>query len=101
MRPGYQEVAHAHAHLGGPVGGRGVAGVCRERPHGGGQSSVELGDEARVHGERLGWWRWVSWEDLSMFQCLDTSGGGCGHDGIEASGEELTAPAARRVRGRK
>ena len=48
MRPGHQEVAHACAHPGGPVGGCGVAGVRRERPHGGGRSSAELGDEAMV-----------------------------------------------------
>ena len=70
--------------------------------HLGGRRSYGLErDEARVHGGRLGWWRWVSWEVLSMFQCLDASGGGCGHDGIEASGEELTAPAVGAVRGRK
>ena len=68
---------------------------------GGGRSHGLERDEARVHGGRLGWWCWVSWEVLSMFQCLDTSGGGYGHDGIEASGEELTAPAVGAVRGRK
>ena len=78
-----------------------MAGVRRERPHGGGRSSAELGDEARVHGVRLGRWLWVSWEVLSMFQCLDASGSGCGHDGIEASDEELTAPAVGAVRGSK
>ena len=72
-RQGHERIARARAHLGGPTGGAGVAGVRRSGTRGGCRSSGLSGFGTRVHGRGNGWWTWPSGELLSTGLRSDAS----------------------------